>query len=360
MNQFLTNEFTEVIAKTIQEIVNDPATYLGSKYLPTVSRPERKIRAEIWEATGGLTNEHMVGTNPQYIQRTAFRAEEFEGGFYKEAIHYDERDILFLREVGNNGRNVRGVQEYMARDTDRLNRRLEARMEKLRWDAIFNGSFSHFGRTVSFAIPAANRAVPIGALWSLDSINANAAANPIADIRYWVTGGLAAFRKYKISKLIMNGNTARWILENANTKAYISSIGANPQVNEWSIDKLMQFLIPGGPGVEVYNGWFQSESVVSGKLTVSDATYFIPDGYIFLEVTNLPGGDKIGEFQLGVHLASGTVNDPGYGKFLVVDDQTQPGTSGGPKNPFLDLVGGFYGGPNLMRSFDVLTAKVIA
>jgi hypothetical protein len=174
-----------------------------------------------------------------------------------------------------------------------------------------------------------------------------------------VTGGLAAFRKYKITKLVMNGNTARWILDNTNTRSYIANAMANPSIAEYSISQILEFFIPGAPPVEIYNGWYQEETTVSGKLTVGDAQYFIPDGYIFFECS-LPGGDMIGEFVQGMHLASGTIDDPGYGKFLVIDDNTAPGTKGGPSNPYLDLIGGVYGGVKMDRPFDVLTAKVIA
>lgn len=368
-NQFFTNEYTEVLQKLIREIVNDPSTYIGSRYLPSVALPVRKIRTEIIEASGGLTQQHLVGTDPKYIQSFGTRVQEYVPPQYKEAIHYDEAKILYLRELGNNGRNVRGVRQYIDLDIDRLNRRVEARIEFERWNAIFNGAFTWMGNTFSFGIPARNTAVPVGPVWSLDSINANQAANPLVDIRYWLTGGLSPFRKYKIKKMVMNPNTARWILDNNNTKSFITSYGANPVFKDFDLNAVLQFVIPGCPVVEIYNGWYQTEAVgsgltstglaaVPGQLTVSDAIYFIPDGSIFFE-SMLPGGDKIGEFVQGCHLASGTMDDPGYGKFLVVDDNTAPGTKGGPKNPFIDLVAGVYGNVKLDRAFDVLTGKVI-
>lgn len=360
MNQFLTTEFTEVIQKLIKEVVNDPKTYLGSKYLPSIALPVRKIRTEVIEASGGLTQEHQPGTDPKYIQSFGTRVQEYEAPFYKEAIHYDEKKILYIRELGNNGRNVRGVQQYISLDIDRLNRRVEARIEKQRWDVIFNGGLSWMGKTISFNVPVANRVVP-SVLWSLDSVNPNPLANPIADIRFWVQGGYAPFRKYQITKMVMNPNTARWVLENANTKAYITNFGANPAIVEWEINKLLSFTIPGGPTAEIYGGWYQEETVdANGKISVGNAVYMIPDGYIMFEVSGLPGGDRIGEFVQGSHLAEGTIDNPGFGKFLVVEDNTAPGTKGGPKNPFLDLVGGVYGGVKLDRGFDLLTAKVIA
>lgn len=357
-NEFFTNEYTSVIQKLVNEVVNDPSTYLGAKYIPSVAMPVDRVRVEIIEATGGVTNEHAVGTDPKYIRSFGTRVQEFAAPAYKEAIHYDEKKILHLRQLGQNDPAKRGVRQYIDKDIDRLNRRLEARIELLRWNAIFLGAVPYLGNLFSYGIPTANTAVPIGAVWTLDGVNPNPSANPIADIRYWVTGGLARFRKYRIKRMIANPNTARWVLENPNTKAYLSSIGANPNISEWNLPKLIAFLIPGGPEVVIYDGWYQSESVVNNKLTVSDAIYFIPDGGIFFENT-LPGGDVIGEFQQGLHLASGSIDAPGFGKFLVVEENIAPGTKGGPGNPYVDILSGVYGGVNLQRSFDVLTANVI-
>jgi hypothetical protein len=136
---------------------------------------------------------------------------------------------------------------------------------------------------------------------------------------------------------------------------------ANPAIAGFDINAAMSFLIPGLPKIEVYNGWYQTESVDSaGKISVSDAVYFLQDGEILFEVSNLPGGDKYGEFMQTLNLAEGTIDAPGAGKFLVVEDCTAPGTRGGPQNPFIDLTGGVYGGVKLDRPFDVASAKVIA
>lgn len=358
-NQFISTEHTEVLQKLIKEVVNDPSTYIGSKYLPSVALPVDVVRTEVIEASGGLTNEHAPGTDPKYIQSFGTRVQEYKPPKYKEAIHYDEDKILYLRKLGDNGRNQRGIRQYIDLDADRLNRRLEARIELQRWDAIFTGGITWMGKTLSFGIPAGNREVPVGAVWSSDGISPNNSAKPVDDLRYWLEGGSSKFRKYVITKIIMNPNTARWVVSNTNTLSYLTSYGANPSITGLEINKVLSFLIPGCPPVEIYKGWYQTESVTNSKISVSDAIYFIPDGYIFFECA-LPGGDMIGEFVQGVHLAEGTIDQPGFGKFFVVDDNTQPGTKGGPKNPFLDLVAGVYGGVKMDRAFDVLTAKVIS
>lgn len=363
-NTFITNEHTQVLQKLVREIVNDPSTYIGSKYIPSVALPVRKIRTEVIEASGGLTNEHVIGTDPTYVQSFGTRVQEFEAPAYKEAIHYDEKKLLFLRELGSKDAAKRGIKQYIDLDVDRLNRRLEARIEKLRWDAIFTGATSYMGGAFSYGIPAGNRVVPVGAKWSLDGLTANGSADPVKDIRYWLEGGQANYRKYVITKMIMNPNTARWIVDNTNVQSLVKTYFSAENFGTYEVNKVIQMLIPGAPPVEVYKGWFQNESLTTdsngnaNKIIVGDAVYFIPDGLVYFEA-QLPGGDMIGEFVQGLQLAEGSIDSPGYGKFLVVEENIAPGTKGGPKNPYVDIVAGVYGGVKLDRPFDVLTANVL-
>lgn len=355
-NQFFTNEYTDVVQRLVNEIVNDPATYLGAKYIPSIALPVAKVRTEIIEATGGLTNEHLPGTDPQYTQRFGTRVEEFTPSYYKEKLLYNEQDIMYLRELGQNDLSQRGIRMYLNRGIDQLNRRIEARVEFLRWQAIFTGGFTFMGKTVSFAIPAGNRVFPVGAVWSTNGLTQNNSADPIVDIRYWLNGGTARFRKYVISKMVMNDRTASWILDNQNTRAYLTSYGANPALDGYEINKVLSFLIPGCPPVEVYKGWYQEQTVdATGKILVGDAIRFIPNGKIFFEA-NLPDGNKVGEFVQTLNLSNGNLDAPAMGKFLVIDENLAAGTKGGPSNPYIDVVGGVYGGVNLYRSFDCLTA----
>lgn len=356
-----TNEYTNQIQKVVRQVVNDPATYKGAAYLPAVALPASTIYIDVIEASGGMTNEHVLGTQPKTVQGIGTHTQSFQGGAWKEELIMGEADLLRLRDLGQNDRSLRGARRYVDLNVDKLNRRLEVRIEYLRWQAIFNGGWSYLGRTISFGIPAGNRAVPIGALWSLDSISANPLADPIKDLRYWLQGGLAAFRKYKVKKIVMNPNTSRWILDNALVQALIKSRFSADTFANYDLNASLQFLIPGLPPVEVYDGWYQTESADSnGKVTVSDGVYFIGDGLLFFEVSNLPGGDVIGEFQEGIHLATGSIDSPGFGKYLLIEDNTVPGSKGGPQNPYISMIAGVHGGAKLDRPFDVLTAKVIA
>ncbi len=206
----------------------------------------------------------------------------------------------------------------------------------------------------------AGAVVPVGAVWSSDGLNANNSADPVKDLRYWLFGGTAIYRKYVISGIVSNPNTARWVLDNANVQALIKARFSAENFANYDLNKSLQFLIPGLPPWTVYNGWYQDETLVGDKITVGNANYFIPDGYLMFEVSNLPGGDVLGEMVQGVHLASGSIDSPGFGKYLLIEDNTAPGTKGGPQNPYISLVAGVRGGVKLDRPFDLLTAKVIS
>lgn len=359
---FFTDEHTSALQKVIREVVNDPSTYLGSKYLPSVAQPARKLRIDIIEATGGLTQEHALGTDPLYTQRFGTRTAEFEPGSWREAIRYDEADILNLRELGQNDTSRRGIELYIEKTVDQLKRRLEARKEKLRWDAIFTGAFTYLGKVISFGIPAHNRVTP-SAVWGTLSGSAyvtNGLSDPLKDLRFWLSGGNAKFRKYKVTEIVMNPNTARLILDNTNVQSFIKTYFSSEAFGAYDLNKVMQMYLPGCPPITVYDGWYQDQTVdnATGKISVGDAQYFIDDGYIYFAVKT-PDGDALGEFQEGIHLATGTIGSPGNGSFLVIEDNTAPGTKGGPKNPYIDLIAGVAGGPKLDRYFDILTAKVV-
>ncbi len=355
-----TTEYTDMIQKVVRQVVNDPATYMGSKYLPSVALPASKIYVDVVESSGGLTNEHVEGTSPKTVQGVGTHTQAFEGGVWKEELIMNEPELLRLRELGSNDRSLRGARRYIDFNVDKLNRRLEARMEKLRWDTIFNGGWSYLGRTISFGVPAGNRVVPVSAVWSSDGLNANNSADPVKDLRYWLFGGTDVYRKYKISGIISNPNTARWVLDNTNVQSLIKTRFSAENFPSYDLNKSLQFLIPGLPPWTVYDGWYQTESLSGDKVVTSEAQYFIPDGYLFFEVSNLPGGDILGEMVQGVHLASGSIDSPGFGKYLLIEDNTAPGTKGGPQNPYISLVAGVRGGVKLDRAFDLLTAKVIS
>jgi hypothetical protein len=359
MSKFFAEEHTRVLQEVIREIETDPAEYLGAKYMPSIEVPATTIFLDVWEARGGVTNEHAVGTDPLAIPKRSFRTQEYSPGAYKEFVRFNEKEILRLRALGQNDQSQRGIRQHLNENALVLNNRIESRMELMRWQAIFNGTYLYDGKSIDFGKPA-NHDVAPAAPWLLQPSPgvtvANPAATPIQDLRYWLMGGYQPFRKYKKSKMIMNPNTARGILDNPNVQSLIQSRFAAETYKMHDVNEVIQFLVPGAPPVEIYEGWFQSESIdnVTGAITVSDAIYFIPDGRIFFEC-KLPNDNKVGDVVMTLSLANGSVDNPAPGKFILVDEHIEDR----PGNPYIDIFGGFYGGPRLKRAFDLLTATVI-
>lgn len=357
MSRVFAAEHTRILQEVIREIEVDVTEFVGAKYMPSIEIPSATVFVDVLEARGGATKEHTLGTDPQAIGRRQFRTQQYAPGAYKEFIRFNEGDILRLRELGLNDQSKRGIRQHLNENALVLNNRIETRMELLRWQAIFDGTYVYDGKVVDFGKPGNHNVVP-SILWGTvvsGILVPNAAANPVADMRYWVMQ-YAPFRKYKITKIIMNPVTELLVLSNANTQSLIQSRFAAETYKQHDINAVMSFLIPGMPPIEVSKGWYQPESVdaTSGQITVGDAVFFIPDGGLFFEC-KLPDMNKIGDVVMSLSLANGSVDAPAPGKFILVDEHIEDR----PGNPYIDVIGGFYGGPRLKRAFDVLTAMVV-
>lgn len=360
MSSIFAAAHTRVLQEVIREIETDVTEYIGAKYLPTITEPATSVFVDVLESRGGLISEHTLGTDPQSAPRRQFRTQQYAPGSYREFIRFNEGDILRLRELGLNDQSKRGIRQHLNENALVLNNRIEARIELLRWQAIFNGTYVYDGKTVSFGVPSGNNVAPL-VPWGLNDGSgnftvSNPAASPIQDMRYWILGGYATFRKYKITKLIMNPNTERMVLDNPNVQSLIQSRFASESYKMNNINETMGFLVPGMPPIEVYKGWYQSEAInaTTGQITVGNAQYFIPDGSIFFEC-KLPDMNKIGDVVMTLNLSNGSIDAPSAGKFILVDEQIQTKIG----NPYIDIFAGFLGGPRLKRGFDCLTATVI-
>jgi hypothetical protein len=357
MSSVFAAEHTRVLQEVIREIEVDPTEFLGVKYLPTVEIPSTSVFVDVLEARGGMVQEHTLGADPKASSRRQFRTQQFSPGAYKEFIRFNEGDILRLRELGLNDLSKRGIRQHLNENALVLNNRIETRIEFLRWQAIFSGSYTYDGKVINFGVPGANQVSPTVAWGQVVSgaYVANPGSTPVQDLRYWILGGYAPFRKYKITKIIMNPNTARVLLDNASVQSLIQYRFAAESYKMHDVNAVLGFLVPGIPQVEVYGGWYQTESVnaTNGLIGVSDAVYHIPDGKIFFEC-KLPDNNKIGDMVMTLSLANGSVDNPAPGKFVLVDEHIEDRKG----NPYIDLIGGFYGAPRLKRYQDVLTASV--
>lgn len=360
MSKVFATEHTRALEEVIREIETDPTEYLGAQYMPSREMPTASIFVDVWEARGGLIKETTLGQDPQHGARRQFRTQQFSPGYYSETIRFNQEDILKLRELGLNDQSKRGIRQHLNENALVLNNKIEARMELLRWQAILNGTYVYDGKTVDFGKPGNHDVAPVNP-WGLNDgfgnfTDTNPAATPIQDLRFWIMGGYAPFRKYKITKVIMNPNTERVFLDNPNVQSLIQNRFAAESYKMNNINEVLGFLIPGMPPVEVYKSWYQNETQdpTTGLISVGDAVFFIPDGRLYFEC-KLPDNNKVGDVAMTLNLSNGSVDNPAAGKFILVDEHIEDR----PGNPYIDVLGGFHGGPRLKRAFDVLTGTVI-
>lgn len=357
--ELISPAYTRALGEVIREIEPNPDLYRGIRYMPAVDRPTNNVYVDVWEATGGATLEHTLDTDPLNIQKKAFRTMQFSAGSYREGIRFGESDILRLRELGTNDLSKRGIQQHLEENAKRLNTRIETRQELLRWQVIFNGSYVFDGKVVDFGVPAANTVSPVANWGSVDAqtgvVTVNPAADPIADLRLWTMGGYAQFRKYTIKAMVMNPNTERMFLANPKVQEQIRPFLASGIISGYETNKILGLLIPGIANIEVYKGTYFSETIdpLTGKISVSPSTYFIPNGKIYFE-TELPDGNQIGEISMTLNLSNGSIEAPTAGKFVVTDQRGLANF----QNPYIAMYSGFNGGPALTRGFDLLTATV--
>ena len=168
----------------------------------------------------------------------------------------------------------------------------------------------------------------------------------------------------------MNPNTARFVLDNANTRTFLTSYGANPSIGDYDINKVLQSLIPGLPPVEIYKGWYQTESNASGQPTSTGGTsvrgpahrlgrHLLHPGRPDFSECSLPGNDKIGESGPGC--APGQRLDRRAGLRQVPGRRRQHRArhEGRPGQPLSRPRGGRpTAALKLDRAFDLLTANV--
>lgn len=360
LNSWLVNEYTQAISEVLWEVVGDPSTFIGQKILPAVNKEEHFIVTTMINDYGGLASDHLIGSDTKRIAGAGYRNQTFSPMFTKEFIQMNEKDITYLRDIFSKDLSKTGVLEYLNTFAMQLDLRMENKIEKLRWDALLYGQVEYFDDVVSYGIPVENRVYPVTAPWFLQPDNqANPAADPVKDLRYWLSGGVKLFRKYKIKDIYMNSNTARVFMDNPNTKDYIpSGWMSNTNIQSYDITKIAPFLVTGLPPITVYDGvWMPQTEDNDGQITTGDGVYFIPDGLILFDC-DFKDKSKLGDFILGINPVNLMSGSRSYGKFILIEDCTLSGTRGGLNNPFINIYGGFSGGPRINRSRNVLTADV--
>lgn len=286
-----------------------PAELTGYAREAIADRPENAlVLSELLPDTpvNDLMYRFNRGTDAGLISAANFRSYDAEPTFGKrdgfmritgelpaigQQYVLDEYSQLRLRNADQE------VRDVLLRDTVRIVRSIDVRMEFARADALVNGSVTIADNgvmaTVNFGRKAEHSVTPAGALWSNTSTSV-----PIDDLQAWAdiyvdTNGTLPGQIWTSTRVI------RLLCRNAQ---FLSSVYPNGTVNVGTVrpnnvnDVLSDF---GLPPLRAYDARAIDQLNVSRRYIADDKVLFLP-----------PPGQKLGETTYGATLES---QQPEYG-----------------------------------------------
>lgn len=348
----ITDRHRQVIHAVVDKVIADPGEQFFANLLPMRNVPAQVMIHERLSGFGGLIGERELGEKGLAITAQSRDSRLFKPGAYQEHVRFDEKDILTLRKLGSFGdRGITGLNagelDELTRAGMKLQRRVINRWNLLGANAIFNGNFVWKGQTFDFGVPAGNR------LTSPSNWSDPSAGTPLTDL--WTFQNQDPLvRLYKVRRFVISPATHTKIM----TSDEVKNVLKNYNLIKNDINIVGQFLFPGLAEIKIVRDAYQLETInAAGQVVMGAHTFFMPDNYVFVEV-DFAGMiyPTYGEFQLTENL-----NDPGatlehlaQGLYTFVDEKGLEEREA----PYVKVVTGFNGGPNLLRSDDVITIAI--
>lgn len=341
----------QIIHAVVDEIYAKPDEgALITKLLPIRNVPASILINERLAGFGGLTGERVMGEKGKAINAGSSQVRYFKPGAYQEHVLFNEDDLLKLRKYGSLGERgatglTSGELDEMSRSAMKLKLRVQNRIQKLSWEAIFDGTYTYKSQVFSFEKPGGNT-LAAATDWSNTTTG-----KPFKDLRVLISTN-AKLRKYKIKAVVINPKTETDMLNTDEAKDLVK----NNYAAIGDVNKIAQILYPGLPEIIVDRSVYQEESLSSGgEIVLADAQFFVPDDKI-LFIPEMSGTlyPAFGEFDLAENMndPSATLDQPAVGIYTFVDEKGLEER----ENPHAKIVSGFNGAPNLLRPNDVFVA----
>lgn len=342
---------TAVIAAVVDEVTAQPVEGLGLQLMPVKAYPQQLIYHEKVSGFGGLLGERMIGEEGPSGDVSSSETIEFKGGAYQESKRFTENDLISLRRLGSIGDRgatglTSGALDFVGRAGMDLKVKTVNRLNQIAWDALFTGQYRYFGQVkYDFAPPVANT-VFAASDWSIAG-----SSTPFTDL--WNILKLnPTFFKYIIKQLVISPVTEAAMLNSAQVRVLLT----NNSAAIGDVNALGKILYPGLPEIKVCKDAYQNQSTVGGKIVNGAAQYFVPD-FKILAIPDFGGMmyGQYGEVQMTYNIndPAATIENPAMGIYTFVDELGLLKR----KAPYVEIVTGFNGGANLMRSNDVLIIK---
>jgi hypothetical protein len=343
----------QYIYAVVEEVTAEAAEGgLIEQLMPPVDVPAATLEIEYVTGSGGLTGERVLGAPGQSVSGPSSTSGIFKPGAYQDVTKLTEEDLLMLRKLGTLGdRGVTGLTggelNWLERLAVKHKKRLKNRMAQLGWTALTAGTWTWQGRTITFPIPEGN-IFSAATDWTQPGVG-----TPFEDLIQLLEQN-AFFIKYRplIKALAINPISAAYILQ----RALEAKVITNNNITSAGINEVKRFMAPGLPDFVVVDDAYQNETYAKdGSVTLGNAEYMFPSNVV-MPIVDFSKAKvlftKYGELQLteNMNAPEATVEKPAQGIYTFIDERGMLER----KAPYIELVTGFNGAPNLMRYNDVI------
>lgn len=296
-----------------------PRAYVGANLFP--GRTVNELTFEYWKSQNLLpvmANVQAFGAEAQIASRDGATKVAGEIPPIKRKIPLNERLLIALKREGAGDANL--VKNQLFADIDNLIDSVDARVEKMRIDAISTGEIvlaeNGVQMTVDYGVPAGNKEIlaasdVAGGYWSY------ANAEPITKIMEWVDVVVAA-SGVRPTRILTSNTVVANLLKNASIRKLI--YGDNGASRAISINQLNDLLVSMDlPQIATYD--------LQVRAQAEDGTYstirFLPQNKFVLLPPSTCGETLTGPTAEAL-LSPDITSQEAPGIYATVDVQTEP------------------------------------
>lgn len=336
----------ESIPMIMEEFPTAPEELLGlNEVFPvnTTDYTSFKIKYYVKDGIRGMTAAHALGTDPKIVAGPGWKEYELEALPFKQTEVLNEKQILTLADMRDDRQRF-SVNKWVADTLQDEDQYANIRMEASGWEMMSTGELHVDEDGIKFdqdyGIPSGNKlgvGTGIETAWSTP-----ASAVPIDD----VMGAIALLDGLNVSAVrgYANAGVARML---AKVEQFQDRLGGLSNVLNLTTNRIAdQFAdLTDLDAFKVYNKFYTNAA--------GTRVPFIPNNKLILVAEQNTGG-RTAEWASVPSLHRGTPDNPQAGKFAWADDSELARK----KNPRVEVTGGVYGGPILLKPKLVLILTV--
>ena len=324
-----------------QENSRNPGAFVGLRITPFVERVAQRVQWDELDIAVGMTPAHKLGTDPSIKSRPGSKRREYRPIPHKEEELVNEQELLEALQLGTLG-GVVSIDQLVMEAWKRGQDDDKVRAEWEIWQAYLGHlAFDENGVVVDEEFPVQEYTPEVP--W--DEL---AMATPLADMlaESQMFAGKGASAKGAVK--YMNQFTLNCVLNNRNAND-IKGFNEGILPLTYDLEAVNKILSKRGlPIIEVYDEGYHKTKV--------DYERFIPD-LKTVTIGKRPPGEVVVDYLLApsLHRLKDGKPAPGFFSFIEVNGQQnitgQATVSlaqlGAGKNPKIEVVHGFYGGPRM-------------